>query len=734
MKIILPVWLFICIFNVVKTQTLNYDHIFFDNSSTNFSYYYSKGIVIAPSELEMVRDKIPVENKIFHTPPNSLRLTWQSQTGGNWSMAINTKKWRGRKTLFVGDTLSFWCYSEKIIPGIELPSMTLRNRQNQETPPLKLHKIISEIPAQKWILIRIPFQRFYYTSDMVSPTHPDTFDFSITTSILFSQNTESNQTNSLYIDDIRVFSQKSSKIEYPEAPKGIEAHGYDRHIDLTWQAPANCDVQYYLINRSLDGKQYLPVGIQTGDICRYSDYIGESDKKVFYKLCSVDYRYHESELSDPVKSNTSPLTDEELLTMVQEACFRYYWDGANATSGLAAENIPGQEKLIAIGASGFGIMATIVGIERGFITRSQGLDRLWKMINFLERADRFHGVWPHFLDDETGKTVPLFGKYDNGGDLVETSFLSQGLLTARQYFNGPSASEKQLVAKISKLWETIEWDWYHRGDNGSFLYWHWSPDFEWKINHPLVGWNETMIAYLLAIASPTHPVPAEMYYSGWAGQSTRAIEYRQNWGSTTEGDHYYNGHTYFGLKLEVGVGSGGPLFFTHYSFMGFDPHKLTDCYVNYFDNNRNLSLINRAYCIANPGGFLGYSGNCWGLTASDDHLGYHAHDPSLRNDNGTITPTAALAAFPYTPEESMSALKYFYYDLGESLWGIYGFRDAFNLTENWVSDIYMGLNQAPTVVMIENYRTGLIWKLFMSNPEITSMLEKINVITNRIEK
>jgi hypothetical protein len=173
------------------------------------------------------------------------------------------------------------------------------------------------------------------------------------------------------------------------------------------------------------------------------------------------------------------------------------------------------------------------------------------------------------------------------------------------------------------------------------------------------------------------------------------------------------------------VGSGGPLFFTHYSYMGFDPRGLRDRYTDYFVNNRDIALINYRYSLKNPGRFKGYGPGAWGLTASDDQLGYSAHAPDALDDNGTITPTGALASFPYTPQESMAALKHFYRDLGDQIWGVYGPRDAFNPENNWVSPIYMGLNQAPITVMVENYRTGLIWKLFMSNPEMQPMLDKI---------
>jgi hypothetical protein len=249
------------------------------------------------------------------------------------------------------------------------------------------------------------------------------------------------------------------------------------------------------------------------------------------------------------------------------------------------------------------------------------------------------------------------------------------------------------------------------------------------MHHRLTGFNEVMIVYLLGIASPTHAIPADLYYTGWAGQSEAAIKYRSGWGGTTDGDHYFNGHTYNGIKLDVGVGSGGPLFFTHYSFMGFDPHALTDRYTNYFENNRNIARINRAYVTENPKHHKGYGPDCWGLTASDGPWGYAAEAPDLRDDLGTIAPTGSLASFPYTPDASMAAFKHFYRDLGDRLWGIYGPRDAFNLDQDWWSNIYMGLNQAPITVMVENYRTGLIWKLFMSNPEIQTMLQKLHAAT-----
>jgi len=390
--------------------------------------------------------------------------------------------------------------------------------------------------------------------------------------------------------------------------------------------------------------------------------------------------------------------------------------------------------MVATGASGFGIMALIVGVERGFISREQGLERLLKIVTFLEKAPRYHGAWSHFMDGHTGRTLPVFDMVDDGGDLVETAFLMEGLLTARQYFVHDRGHETdghagendskgaELFSRITKLWEGVEWDWYKKSPQGEALFWHWSPDFAWHISNRLTGFNEAMIVYLLAMASPTHAVSPELYYTGWANQKHAAIG--SNIDDPRPGPRYTNGKTYFGIKLDVGWDSGGPLFFTHYSYMGFDPHAATDRFTNYFENNRNTARINRAYCIANPKHFEGYSAESWGLTASDGPEGYNPSAPNEHDDRGIMTPTGALSSFPYTPEASMAALKHFYRDEDSWLWGIYGPRDAFDAHQHWVSPIYMGLNQAPIAVMVENYRTGLIWKWFMSNPEIAPMLAK----------
>ncbi len=397
------------------------------------------------------------------------------------------------------------------------------------------------------------------------------------------------------------------------------------------------------------------------------------------------------------------ISDEALLTLVQEQTFKYFWDFAHPNSGLARErNTSGD--IVTIGGSGFGVMAILVGVQRNFITRQQAVDRLNTIVNFLESADRFHGVWPHWMNGNTGTTIP-FSTLDNGADFVETAFMIQGLLTARQFLHESAPLELEIINKITALWEAVEWDWFQQeGEN--VLTWHWSPNFGFDLNLKIRGWNEALIIYTLAASSPTFPISKEVYEQGWA-QSGGMI----------------NGNSFYDVQLPLGEERGGPLFFAHYSFLGMDPRNLVDQYANYMDQNTAHSLINQAYCISNPQNYVGYGQNAWGLTASDNQDGYSAHSPN--NDLGVITPTAAISSIPYTPEESMAAIKHFYYLMGDKLWGEYGFHDAYNVTENWYADSYLAIDQGPIIIMIENYRTGFIWDLYMADPEIQAGLTEL---------
>ncbi len=399
------------------------------------------------------------------------------------------------------------------------------------------------------------------------------------------------------------------------------------------------------------------------------------------------------------------ISDEALLDKVQQQTFKYFWDFGHPVSGMARErNTSGD--LVTTGGTGFGIMAIVTAVERNFITRQQGAERIVKITDFLtNNCTRYHGAFAHWLNGASGATI-AFSTNDNGADLVETAFLMQGLITARQYFASADATESALRNNVNSLWNEVEWSWF-RQNNQNALYWHWSPDKIWTMNVTIGGWNEALITYVMGASSTTFPIPKIVYDNGWARSGAMK-----------------NGNTFFSNPLPLGPDLGGPLFFEHYSFLGINPFGLQDAYANYQTQAVNHTKINYEYCRANPKQWYGYSNLCWGLTASDVPNGYNANAPG-NNDIGVITPTAAIASMPYTPAESMNALKFFYYKLGDKIWGEYGFKDAFSLKEPWFATSTLAIDQGPIIVMIENYRTGLLWNLFTSAPEIKTGLKKL---------
>jgi len=678
-------------------------YLYFQDSPSSDLYDYSWMELTPPSELERKGSNLrrfPVES--ISSPvqgTNSLRLKWKSLSGGDWVAIAAGTDWTA-KDISQTDTLLFWLWSVEGINSSDLPLIFLEDVNNVKTTK---HNFSAwspiTLPTGEWLKITMPMSVFLGAGDPV--------DFTRIKTIGFAQNLADGLTHTLYIDDMRVFAGDGTSPPASQ-PSGVIAEGYDSHIDVSWNANPENYLNGYLVQRSTDGgANYTTVSVTDKNTLRCIDWVKAFGTEVnaVYRIIALNASNEPSDPSDPAAATTHPFSDEEFLDMVQKYTFRYFYDYAHPASGMIRERYNSGD-VVTIGGSGFGIMALLVGIERGFITRQEGIDRIKKILTFLENSDRFHGVWPHWINGNTGEVIP-FSTKDNGGDLVETGFLVEGLLTARQYFGLSTPDELDIVNRITSLWESVEWDWYTKNNSGT-LYWHWSPDYQWQINMQIRGWNEASIIYMLAIASPTHSIPAGYWKNGWAGAS-----------------YYLNGGSFYGYKLDVGWDRGGPLFFAHYSFLGFDPRSKKDEFTNYFNLNRNHTLINRAYCIDNPKNYSGYGENCWGLTASDDPDGYMAHEPTSSRDNGTISPTAALSSMPYTPDESLGALKYFYRELGQKTWGPMGFYDAFNQSRNWWATSYLAIDQGPIIGMIENHRSGLLWNKFMANPEISPMLESI---------
>ncbi len=494
---------------------------------------------------------------------------------------------------------------------------------------------------------------------------------------------------------------------------------YNPVIKLSFSAPVNRNVVAGSVRVLMNATTIVPVNFtyQNGDsnlliqpqsplaaITQYVVTVSGNLKSVGNTI--IQSQYNSKFVTKIDSSDKFPLvSDSVLLDLVQKQTFKYFWEFGHPVSGAARErNTSGN--LVTTGGTGFGVMAIPVAIKRNFITRAEGLARVLQIVNFYKNnCTSYHGAFAHWIDGATGTTIP-FSTNDTGADLVETSFLMQGLLAARQYFNSATnAGEIELRTKINQLWDAVEWNWFRKSSE-NVLYWHWSPDRGFVINAQVRGWNEALTTYIMAASSRTNAIPRIVYDNGWANNGGMR-----------------NNNIYYTYPLPLGPANGGPLFFEHYSFLGINPNGLQDAYANYQTQAINHTRINYEYCKANPRGWFGYSNLCWGLTASDVPGGYNANEPN--NDPGVISPTAALSSMPYTPAESMAALKFFYYKLGNKIWGEYGFYDAFKLNDPWFANSTLAIDQGPIIIMIENFRSGLIWDLLTSCPEVKTGMRNL---------
>ena len=473
-------------------------------------------------------------------------------------------------------------------------------------------------------------------------------------------------------------------------------------VDLVWDQPES-PVGFEVQRASSLAGPFEPLHRGLPEVSIYSDFLGQPGGDYFYKVRSVQPKGGVvSDWSSVVKGSPHPSNVEDLLTEVQEAAFRYFYEYGHPTAGLAREGTGRDPDECAIGASGMGLHNLVVGVERGFITREQGVDRALKELRFLSgKAERFHGAFPHLLNGQTGKVIP-FSRYDDGADLVETAFLMQGILLLREYFDGSSPQENDLRCLANLLWRSVEWDWFAREED-SALFWHWSPNYGWKMHMPITGFNECQIVYALALVSPTHPVQTKFYTHGW------------------QSSQFGSDRTQFGVALKLGHEVGPPLFFTHYSYLGLDPRQITYGGRSYFEHFQDLCHVQIRYAELGSKKFKNY-GPLWGITSSQGPDGYRASSPG-QWDDGTLAPTAALSSMPYVPDESRACLSEMYEKHGRLLWGPFGFYDAFNFSRDWVAADYLGIDVGPIAPMIENYRTGLCWKTFMRAPEIGATIK-----------
>jgi hypothetical protein len=701
--LILSILLFVLFVNGLKAQEV---HFFSDGTDNT---YYDQGVVdvanLGESAFEYTyppvspqwNDKVPCVTTAFKGA-SSLKFNYTSSPSGNWNVTIHRNDWSSAD-LSGMDSISMYVYTQTELSNTSLPLIGVKavNKSGTGDVVSKYYQLADynqTIAASTWTRVKLPLSLIFDDADN------DQLDFTQVKAVVFNQSETDNSSRLIYIDEITAF--KSIDIVPPITE--LELAGYDSHVELNWTIPMS-DLSYRIYASFDQGQNYELRGETTEDY--YLDFVPESAKN-----SSISYRvvaFYQEKESDPTEKSTEvkDFSDEELLDLVQEYTFRYFWEGVHQQTGMTLERSNGNGTTVASGASGMGLMAMIIAHERDYRSREDIKDRILLILDFLENCDRHHGAWSHWYNAETLKTLP-FSTKDNGGDIVETAYVAQALIALRNYFMGSDNKSNQIREKASLLWSQIEWDWYKQDDQ-NVLSWHWSPDYNFEMELKVRGWNEAVVTYIMAASSSDYSISKEVYEQGWANSGGML-----------------NNNEYYGFEINLSPEWGGPMFYIHYSHLGINPKGLKDKYADYWTEHVNTSKIHHAYAVANPNGHKNYSDKCWGLTASDDPYDYTAHSP-MTNDNGTISPTAALASMPYTPEESMKALKYFYRERGSELFGKYGFYDAFNDNLDWVQESYIGIDQGPIVIMIENHRTGLLWENVMKDTEVQNGLNKLEI-------
>jgi hypothetical protein len=497
-------------------------------------------------------------------------------------------------------------------------------------------------------------------------------------------------------------------------------------VDLSW-APQGEGTRYEIRRAPSAQGPWSTLQNPTPEFRRFSDFIGKPGERYFYQVRAMKAGKSNAvplvDWSEPMEATTLPYDRDKLMNDEQEAAVRFYVDEALPASGLSPEGRPGWGPTItAIGASGMGIENIIVGVERGFIPRQEGLDLILRQLRFLDtKAEKQKGAFGHWMDDGSGEIKPFMNP-GTSVDLVETAFLIEGVIIAREYFKGDTPEEKELREIANRLSANVEWDkfmaraekdpsnpkktnWVHE-TNAPVMIWHWHP-VDGFSDVPVKGFNEALMCYLLGIGSETHPINPQSYYEGWMDPQRGLGKARED----------------FGIKHSLGYGVGWPLFFAHYTFIGYDPKQVSYDGKSYFDHFVDACRIQQLYAKSRAGEFKGFD-TLWGQAASLYPKGYRPNEPGPRDD-GTIASTAALSSMPYLPEAVIPCMESMYLNYGDRLWGPYGFYNAINPTQNWVGQKYIGIELGPIAPMIENYRSGLFWKLFMQSPEARRAAKKI---------
>lgn len=707
----------------VAARADTYPGVLFENSILKGNYMYSTVYHDEHSWVENAAGRLPISDSIFFTPGNSLSLKYMSARSGNWHTDITFPKAANSYFPDAGDVLTFKLYVVSDTEGGVLPTLSVTQRDTVSSM-LNLADYIDGFRTNMWLDVRIPVAAI---GGLVMDAPVD--------GIRLSQGQADTATHWLYIDQIEFVSANPPRAKLSSPAVLASATAFDRHVDLTWQLPLTPSIRYIKVYRAEDNEHFEPIAIRPVFVQKYTDFVPYPEKTYYYKIAWVDYDYLESPFSEVVEATTHTVSDSLLLDFMQAAHFNYFMERAEINSGMHATHFGIDDATVSVMETGLSILSHVVAVDRGFISRKVAIGRLRRMVDFLAKVERYHGAFPAHIDGRTGKGIFEIDSVPEA-DLAATAFLMQGLLVAGQYFHADS-TVAELTAKIDTLWDSVEWNEFVVAGQQNILLDRWSPAVGFKNARPMGGFGSDFISYILALASPRYSVHPDAYAGGLGVprqlvDSTYAMELAENdafavdVGDGQQGagtlpryrEFAYTADTMlYGLPITVGS-VDTTLLHAYTPFLAFDPRGKRDTFANYFTNNVNLTKVTRRR--DNEQGYGDFSTNIWGtVVIKTDSL--IAID-SL-NRLPVINPAIASASYAYTPQTALRSIRELYEVYGPALFTEYGFRKWIAPQRNAVAGGFDALQQAAVVVMIENGRSGLIWDLFSSHPDIQKVIE-----------
>lgn len=734
-----------------------YPGVLFDNSIMRGSYAHSHVNYQGSSWVENVQCHLPVSDTLFFTPGNALSLKYTSGEAGFWQTDLFFPRATGNYQTDDQQVLSLKLFVHSPeTEAVNMPAVSLVYSEGHASNQLDLSRYVSNFAPNVWLSVQIPVADFGYAWRQASVE-----------GVRLAQGTRDRGAHHVFVDQVEFLPLQPPTEKLFSAAVLSAAKAYERHVKLTWELPMTPSIRYIKIYRSEDNDTFEPVGMKPVFVRNAIDLVPVSNKTYYYKVAWVDYNYAESPFSAVKEAATQTATDEELLDFIQETHVNYFLENVEVNSGMHTLSRKLADPRVSVKHTGLSLLAQIVGVERGFVPRSLVANRTLRILRFLADAEQHLGTFPAVLNGRTGEGIHRADSVPTV-DVAATSYLVQGMLVARQYFNGEAKEEVALRGQIDSLYQRVNWEEFvGQDEQDAFLFDSWSPVNGFADAKPLGGFNESMVSYLLALGSPTFPIPEESYITGMGYQrelvdtaaayhlelvnnsffsATLGEEVQQQTQTQEEGseqteeqageageeiqeqkpeeqkqvkpESYFlrtslaKDTVFYGLPVSAGNIDETP-WNAVLPFLAFDPREKADTFANYFDNNRNLL---QAYKRRdNEVQVDDFSLDIWGGLYRADTLGHQTF---------VVSPAISIASYAYQPKEALKSAREFYDRYGGNMFTDYGFRSWINPRGNTVSERFDPISQAAVAVLIENGRTGLIWDLLAKDEHIGRVVDR----------